>query len=113
MGAKTREARGHGAAHKALRERVRVLIDSGSVVLCARCRRRTLAGEPWDLDHGPDRSSYLGPSHRRCNRLAGARKGAAVTHARHATQPAPMRRRSQNWNAPDPPPPDVVILGGD
>jgi hypothetical protein len=35
------------------------------------------AGGAVDLDHGPDRSTYLGPAHRRCNRVAGARNGAA------------------------------------
>jgi hypothetical protein len=55
-------------------------------VLCARCRRRILPGTPFDLDHTPDRSSYLGPSHRACNRLAGARNGAAVTNFRRQPQ---------------------------
>jgi hypothetical protein len=40
-------------------------------------------GEPFDLDHSLDRTSYLGVSHRRCNRVAGAKVGAAVTNQVH------------------------------
>ena len=38
---------------------------------------RSVLGSRVDLDHGPDRSSYLGASHARCNRVQGARNGAA------------------------------------
>lgn len=31
-------------------------------------------GADWDMDHADDRRSYLGPSHARCNRVAGARR---------------------------------------
>jgi len=41
--------------------------------------------EPWDLDHTDDRRGYFGPSHRVCNRSAGARKRNAQT------------RRSRAW----------------
>ena len=39
----------------------------------------------WDLDHTDDRRGYLGPSHEKCNRSAGARKRNAKT------------RRSRQW----------------
>ena len=120
---KTREARGYGIAHRTLRAQYARLVAAGEAV-CARCHRPITSGEPFDLDHSPDRTSYLGVSHRRCNRLAGARKGAAVANASRPTrrpdwlppqepEPAGKRRWSQNWNAPNPAPPDVVILGGD
>jgi hypothetical protein len=92
--AKSRESRGYGTVHRRLRERYRLLIEGGAVViLCARCRRRILPGEAFDLDHAPDRTSYLGPSHRRCNRLAGGKQGAAVTNARWAAQPRHVSSR--------------------
>jgi hypothetical protein len=109
---KTRDRRGYGTAHKRLRERYRHLIDGGAVVLCARCRRRILPGESWDLDHGPDRSSYLGASHRMCNQVAGARKGAAVTNSQRQAQkasagPGYVRTWSRVWSWPTPP--DVYV----
>jgi hypothetical protein len=100
---KSRDARGYGAAHKALRLRYLRAIESGQVVLCARCSRRILPGAPFDLDHTPDRSSHLGPSHRRCNRQAGARNGAAVTNSRRAAAVAePTHVWSRVWEWPIP-----------
>ena len=52
----------------------------------------------WDLGHSDDRTSYSGPEHRRCNRLAGA------THADD------VRYWSRVWY--EPVPDDVVVLGG-
>ena len=78
--------------------------------MCARCGRPIVPGTDWDLDHGPDRLSYLGPSHRRCNRS----NGAAVTNSRRTTtQPTAKFRWSRNWNAPDPVPDYAVVLGDD
>ena len=110
--AKDRASRGYGAVHKATRERYAALVASGLAV-CARCGLSIAPAAAWDLGHTEDRSGYSGPEHRKCNQLAGARKGAAVTHARHATQTTAKRRWSQNWNAPNPPPDDVIVLGGD
>jgi hypothetical protein len=72
---KTRAARGYGSAHKAMRERYRALIESGSVVLCARCRRRILPSDAWDLGHvDGDKNRYAGPEHRACNRATSGRR---------------------------------------
>lgn len=104
--AKTREARGYGAAHKAMRERLRLTIENGAaVVLCARCRRRILPGEPWDLGHTDDRMGWTGPEHRSCNRLAGGKQGAAVTNAarRPTLRSGYTRSWSQVWSWPIPP----------
>jgi hypothetical protein len=104
--AKSREARGYGAAHKALRETYRRAIEDGTVVLCARCRRRILPGTPFDLGHTEDRTGWTGPEHAGCNRVAGARNGAAVTH-RHGEC---LRSWSRVWEWPIPP--DVYVDPG-
>lgn len=68
-------ARGYGAAHQAERKRWASSVAAG-LVNCWRCGRRILPGMPWDLGHhDADRSRYMGPECRRCNRSAGARKG--------------------------------------
>lgn len=109
---KTRGSRGYGAAHRALRAGVARVVEAGEAV-CARCGKPILVGEDWDLDHGPDRSSYLGPSHRSCNRKAGARNGAAVTNGRRRPPQAGgvesgfVQRWSRVWFWPIPP--DVYV----
>jgi hypothetical protein len=109
---KSRTARGYGEAHKAMRARYARLVEAGQAI-CARCRRPIFPGEPWDLGHvDGDRSRYAGPEHRRCNRHAGAKQGAAITNQsrRPVAEPAFVRRWSRNWSAPDPPPPGVIVL---
>jgi hypothetical protein len=51
------------------------MVEAG-MVRCARCGRRILPGEPWDLGHvdGTDGKLYSGPEHRRCNRPTEAHK---------------------------------------
>jgi hypothetical protein len=71
--------RGYGQHHQTLRAQIAPQVAAG-VVNCARCGKPIRPGEPWDLDHTDDRTSYLGPSHRRCNR-----------------QPRPARRHSREW----------------
>jgi len=85
-------ARGYGNAHRLERKRWAAIIET-SGVRCARCRRVITADMPWDLDHAPGKLGYLGPSHRRCNRTAGAKIGAAITNARRRAK----RRVSRQW----------------
>jgi hypothetical protein len=107
---KTRGSRGYGAAHRSLRAGVARVVEAGEAV-CARCGLPIRPGEPFDLDHGPDRSSYLGPSHRGCNRQAGARNGAAVTNSRWAAAAAAAARPTNVWSRvwAWPIPPDVYV----
>jgi predicted nucleic acid-binding Zn ribbon protein len=60
--------RGYGREHFRLRAAWKPQVATGTVA-CARCGELIAPGERWDLDHDDnDRSSYLGPSHARCNR---------------------------------------------
>jgi hypothetical protein len=60
--------RGYGSKHKALRKRWASAVERGGVS-CARCGRQITPGTPWDLRHDDhDRTIYVGPEHRRCNR---------------------------------------------
>jgi hypothetical protein len=74
--------------------------------VCARCGGPIGKEEPWELDHSDDRFSYLGPSHRTCNRSAGGRRGAAITNGNRAADPGwtgpgwqEGRRWSRDWDA--------------
>jgi hypothetical protein len=81
MAGLTRQERGYGWAHMALRRRWDREVQLGGV-MCARCGRPIAPGEPWDLGHDDeDRSRYNGPEHRACNRATAGRS----------------RRRSREW----------------
>lgn len=73
-----------------LRARYKPQVDSGNAV-CGRCRRPIHPGEPWDVGHVVDLSSGQ-PSqgyrteHRRCNRSAGGKLGAAKTNHTKTTE---------------------------
>src|SRR5262249_7292435 len=72
--AKKTTARGYGYPHQQLQKRWKPLVQAG-LVDCARCGKRILPGEPWDLGHDDyDRTRYSGPEHRRCNRATQGRK---------------------------------------
>lgn len=74
-------ARGYGRAHQEERARWAPKVEAG-LVDCARCGERLEPGRPWDLGHDDnDRSRYQGPEHAHCNRSAGGRNGARVSHA--------------------------------
>lgn len=62
-------------------------IEAGEYVRCVDCGRPIHDGQRWDVGHivaprdgGTHDPSNLGASHRRCNRTAGGRVGAAVTN---------------------------------
>jgi hypothetical protein len=87
----------YGREHRVRRSSVGAVVATGTV-RCARgseCLEaeyvggRLLGGfirrgQAFDLDHTDDRRGYLGASHARCNRVAGARK-------RWAKGPGPSR----------------------
>jgi hypothetical protein len=65
-------------AHKAQRRRWAPLVAAGQVC-CVRCGLWIAPGTPWVLGHTDDRTGWIGPEHRACNRAAaGARKGNAA-----------------------------------
>ena len=105
-------ARGYGATHQATRKRLQRVIDAGGVA-CARCGCSILPGMEWHLDHAPGKTSYLGPSHKKCNLSAGGREGAAITnHARRRTTvPAGKRVWSRVWFEPIPD--NVIVFSGE
>jgi hypothetical protein len=84
---------------------VKRLVDAGQA-FCARCGGYIAPGEPFDLDHTLDRTSYLGPSHRSCNRAEpNKRRRAKVA----TTELRPRLRWSRVWFEPVP---DYVELCG-
>jgi hypothetical protein len=83
--AKRTSARGYGAEHQAVRKKYAALVASGEAT-CARCGQPISPGAQFDLDDADDRNGYLGVSHSRCNRLAGARLGAQVTSGRRVSR---------------------------
>lgn len=68
-------ARGYGHVHQKERARWQARLQAGETFPCPRCHRPVVNGMAFDLDHRDDRTGYLGPAHRYCNRRAGAIKG--------------------------------------
>ena len=85
--------RGYGSEHARLRRQWKLKVDRGEVH-CARCGQWIEPGSPWHLDHTEDRSTYLGPSHAKCNLSAAAYKGIAI---KGKGSPNRQRRRSREW----------------
>jgi hypothetical protein len=69
----------YSGPHQAIR---RALLPDAYGRPCPRCGLPMLPGQALDLDHTDDRAGYLGCSHAKCNRAAGARKGNALRRAR-------------------------------
>jgi hypothetical protein len=85
----------YGVVHKTMRRRLTPVVATGTVP-CARCGDLIGATERWELDHRDDGQGYLGPSHFRCNRLAGwETMMAANGNGRYAGDPA--LRWSRRW----------------
>ena len=70
----TRQSRGYGPKHDRLRAKWAPLVAAGTIA-CARCGSTIEAGSPWDLGHDDDdRTRYVGPEHRGCNRAVASRR---------------------------------------
>ena len=89
----TTNQRGYGASHKAARARMKPEVDAG-LAHCTRCGRWIDPAQPWDADHTEDRTGYIGPAHRSCNRRAGAIKGNKQRGATSGRNAGKLRR----WN---------------
>lgn len=72
-------ARGYGHQHQLEKAKWQPVIDAGHgtchATICLEPTRTIQPDAAWDLGHTPDRTSYTGPEHPRCNRSEGARRG--------------------------------------
>ena len=94
--------RGYGYEHEKKRAALEPIVLAGGVA-CARCGQAILPHQAWDLDHSPDRTAYLGPSHVWCNRGAHrkARLEVAEPVARPAAaEPAGLVASDPRWRVP-------------
>lgn len=73
----TRQQRGYGQPHDALREAWRPAVERGEVdcheLVCLMPERRIHAGQPWHLCHDRVTGKYRGPGHVRCNTSEGGK----------------------------------------
>ena len=74
----TPTARGYGREHRARRNAITRRMARGETFTCHRCHHPIQPGQPWDLGHTDDRTTWLGPEHAACNRADGGRKGATT-----------------------------------
>lgn len=70
----TRQQRGYGRDHDRLRQHWQTLINNGRTPTCPKCGHPIIPTDPWDLGHTPDRTTWTGPEHARCNRTDGGRR---------------------------------------
>lgn len=77
----TRQARGYGPEHDALREWWRPKVERGGVHChadqCLMPARLILIGQPWDLGHDRATGKHRGPEHEKCNRSEGGKAAHA------------------------------------
>ena len=94
--AQTRAKQYASRQHRELRKHYQTLIDVGqgqcAETVCLHPTRHIPPGAPWHLAHTPDRTSYLGPAHPRCNLHAAAKAGNAKQRRGH-----PTFRQSRRW----------------
>lgn len=89
-------ARGYGVEHRNVRKQWQPIVDRGEAfchaVRCLEPSRQIPPGTPWDLGHTPDRKTWTGPEHPRCNRSDGGRRARAKQKARTTTW-----KPQRNW----------------
>lgn len=93
--------RGYGSSHQRRRKALKADVDAGRTN-CSRCGQPIRPGEPWDLDHTPDRRTYLGPSHARCNRAGFLKGDSGMTPPSFREKHAEGRVESaeESWEGP-------------
>ena len=78
--------RGYGADHEKERAWWAPVVAAGDgwchAEFCLYDSRRIPAGSAWDLGHNVQRTAWIGPTHMRCNRSEGARRGNRARGAR-------------------------------
>jgi hypothetical protein len=62
----SREQRGYGREHMALRKQWEPKVAAGKVA-CAKCKQPIQPGTLWHLGHNDDRTQWTGPEHPYCN----------------------------------------------
>jgi hypothetical protein len=80
--------------HPITRKRLEPVVALGQTP-CSRCGQLIRRGQLWDLDHDDARPGfYLGPSHRSCNRRAGAALARARARLKPPEEPVRPTRES-------------------
>lgn len=88
----TTTQRGYGWAHQAARKRWEYQLTQAGALPCARCRKPVTPFHEWELDHTDDRTTYLGISHKICNRRAGGKKAQRQQRTKRA------KAKLQSWD---------------
>jgi hypothetical protein len=78
MAKRSTTERGYGSQHQTERAKWKPTVEAGEAYcqerICLMPDRWINPLEQWDLAHGFDRGTYLGPAHSRCNRSEGSRR---------------------------------------